>query len=115
MDPDNHLPHPPPNGFDLPRRLRRLADLAYNLWWTWHAESSRIFRYIDADTWERTEHNPVRFLRLVPSERVRAATNSRWLLEFYDRVVRDRKTFAWDEATRDFIETPFGSTAARHA
>ncbi|MBM3121293.1 MAG: glycosyltransferase family 1 protein [Chloroflexi bacterium] len=88
MNPNDHLPHPPPNGFDLPRRLRRLADLAYNLWWTWHAESSRIFRYIDADTWELTEHNPVRFLRLVPSERLRAATNSRWLLEFYDRVVR---------------------------
>jgi starch phosphorylase len=88
MDPTQHLPHPPPNGFDLPRRLRRLADLAYNLWWTWHADSSRIFRYIDAETWERTDHNPVRFLRQVPSERLRAATNSRWLLEFYDRVVR---------------------------
>ncbi len=28
---------PPPNHFQLPHRLRRLSDLAYNLWWTWHS------------------------------------------------------------------------------
>ena len=31
-----------------------------------------------------------------------------------DRTVRDRKTFAWDESAQDFVETPFGSPAARH-
>jgi starch phosphorylase len=88
MDPDRNLSLTLPMGFDIPRRLRRLADLAYNLWWTWHADSSRIFRYIDADTWERTEHNPVRFLRDVPGDKLRAATNDRWLLDFIDRTVR---------------------------
>jgi adenylyltransferase/sulfurtransferase len=31
------------------------------------------------------------------------------VISVYDRVVRDRKTFAWDEAAQDFVETPFGS------
>jgi len=88
MNADRNLSLTPPNGFNLPRRLRRLADLAYNLWWTWNADSARIFRYIDADTWERTEHNPVRFLRDVPGDKLQAATNDRWLLDFIDRVVR---------------------------
>lgn len=33
------------------------------------------------------------------------------VISVYDRVVRDRKTFAWDEAAEDFVETPFGATA----
>ena len=31
------------------------------------------------------------------------------VISVYDRVVRDRKTFAWDEAAQDFVETLFGS------
>jgi starch phosphorylase len=98
MDADRNLSLTLPNGFELPRRLRRLADLAYNLWWTWNAESSRIFRYIDADTWERTEHNPVRFLRDVPRDRLRAATNDRGLLDFIDRIVRAFDAYMADGA-----------------
>ena len=33
------------------------------------------------------------------------------VISVYDRVVRDRKTFAWDEAAEDFVETPFGAPA----
>jgi proteasome lid subunit RPN8/RPN11 len=29
------------------------------------------------------------------------------VISVYDRVVRDRKTFAWDEPAQDFVETPF--------
>ncbi len=88
MNADRNLSLTPPNGFNLPRRLRRLADLAYNLWWTWHPDSARIFRYLDAEVWERTAHNPVHFLRSVPPETLRRATNDRSFLEFLDRVLR---------------------------
>ena len=37
------------------------------------------------------------------------------VISVYDRVVRDRKTFAWDEAAEDFVETPFGTPAGRDA
>ena len=88
MDADRNLSLTPPNSFNLPRRLRRLADLAYNLWWTWHPESARIFRYLDAEVWEQTAHNPVHFLRDVPTDTLRRATNDRSFLEYYDRVLR---------------------------
>jgi starch phosphorylase len=88
MDVDRNLSPTPPNGFDLPRRLRRLADLAYNLWGTWHPESARVFRYINAEVWEQSSHNPVQFLRSVPSETLRRATNDRSFLEYYDRILR---------------------------
>ncbi len=37
------------------------------------------------------------------------------VISVYDRVVRDRKTFAWDEEGEDFVETPFGTPGHRDA
>ena len=54
-----------PNNFSLPRRINRLGELAYNLWWTWTPDAQRLFSRIDSELWERTYHNPVKFLRQV--------------------------------------------------
>lgn len=77
----------PPNDFTLPRRVRRLSDLAYNLWWTWHPDGQRVFRRIDPVAWEEAQHNPVHFLRHVGRSTLRNALNNRAYLDFYDRVV----------------------------
>src|SRR5215475_5057111 len=52
-----------PKPFDLPKRLARLGELAYNLWWTWQPEAARLFGRLDYDLWERLGHNPIRLLR----------------------------------------------------
>ena len=49
----------------IPERISRVVDLSYNLWWTWHPEAQRLFKWIDAELWEATYHNPVLFLREV--------------------------------------------------
>ena len=41
---------------------RRLAEMAQNLWWTWHPEVVEIFRDINPDLWRRSNHNPIVFL-----------------------------------------------------
>ncbi|RPI34035.1 MAG: alpha-glucan family phosphorylase [Chloroflexota bacterium] len=77
-----------PNHFNLPRRINRLGKLAYNLWWTWNPDAQRLFSRIDVDLWERTYHNPIRFLRQVGRARLNAVTKDRYYLEFYDRTLR---------------------------
>ena len=52
-----------PIQFSLPRRIKRLEELAYNLWWVWHPAAQRLFKEIDALLWEQTYHNPIVFLR----------------------------------------------------
>ena len=32
----------PSQKFDLPKRIARLGELAYNLWWTWQPEAARL-------------------------------------------------------------------------
>jgi starch phosphorylase len=55
-----------PVGFTpIPARISRLAELAYNLWWSWHPEAQDLFRRIDELLWESSYHNPVIFLQQV--------------------------------------------------
>jgi glycogen phosphorylase len=77
-----------PNQFNLPRRINRLGKLAYNLWWTWTPDAQRLFQRIDSELWERTYHNPIRFLRKASKSRLRAVTKDRYYIEFYDRTLR---------------------------
>ncbi len=77
-----------PNHFSLPRRIRRLGQMVYNLWWTWNPDAQRLFIHIDRDLWERTYHNPVRFLRQVERAKLNAVTYDRYYLDFYDRTFR---------------------------
>lgn len=77
-----------PNNLSLPRRISRLGELAYNLWWTWNPDSQRLFSRIDQELWLRVNRNPVLFLRQVERSCLNAATNNRYYLEFYDRMMR---------------------------
>ena len=77
-----------PNNFSLPRRIQRLGELAYNLWWTWNPDSQRLYSRIDKDLWERVYHNPIIFLRKVERARLNAVTQDRYYLDFYDRILR---------------------------
>ena len=54
---------------ELPPALARLRDLADNLWWVWHRDSQELFEWIDQLRWEKSGHNPVRFL--APLDRAR--------------------------------------------
>ncbi|MBW4574212.1 MAG: alpha-glucan family phosphorylase [Aphanothece sp. CMT-3BRIN-NPC111] len=46
----------------LPFPLKRLADLAYNYWWSWTNDRISLFRNIDPEQWHQLKHNPVAVL-----------------------------------------------------
>jgi glycogen phosphorylase len=48
----------------LPVALEPLREVSSNLWWTWEPSARRLFRHLDPDLWNRTNHNPVRMLQL---------------------------------------------------
>ena len=77
-----------PNQFRLPRRISRLGELAYNLWWVWNPDSQILFSFIDKNLWEGVSHNPVSFLQQVERPYLNAVTNDRWYLELYDKVMQ---------------------------
>jgi starch phosphorylase len=88
-----------PNHFDLPRRISRLGEMAFNLWWTWNPTAQRLFNRIDNALWERLNHNPLRFLRQVGRSEINAAAQDSVYLELYDRVFRDFDAYLGQEDT----------------
>ena len=75
-----------PNHFDLPKRINRLGELAYNLWWTWQPEAARLFGRLDYALWERLGHNPIRLLHEIGRARLNQATDDKDYLTLYDGV-----------------------------
>ncbi|MCL5997626.1 MAG: alpha-glucan family phosphorylase [Chloroflexi bacterium] len=71
----------------LPKRIARLGELAYNLWWTWHPEAPKLFQRIHPVLWESVYHNPIKLLRQVPRKALAEAYQDSRFLEIYDRVV----------------------------
>ena len=54
----------------LPQSLNRLPELARNLWWSWTLEARQLFETIDPTLWFLTNHNPVKLLADVQSDRL---------------------------------------------
>ena len=88
-----------PNQFDLPRRIQRLRELAYNLWWAWNPDAYRLFIRIDKDLWEQVYHNPIRFLKQVERASLNAVTQDRYYLESYDGVFKDFDQYITNKET----------------
>jgi glycogen phosphorylase len=57
---------------DVPDKLRPLKELATNYRWTWDHPSRELFREIDKELWEASEHNPILMLNRLGRERLNA-------------------------------------------
>jgi len=93
-----------PNHFDLPRRINRLGELAYNLWWTWQPSAQRLFSRIDTDLWERLAHNPILLLGQVERSALNEVAQDNQYLSQYDSVFAafdkyQAKTDIWSDQT----------------
>jgi glycogen phosphorylase len=71
----------------LPPRLRRLPELAADLWWTWNTPAREVFRRLDYPLWRQTAHNPVLMLRLVSQEMLNQAAAEPRFLQIYDAAL----------------------------
>jgi starch phosphorylase len=70
----------------LPPNLVRLAELAYNLRWTWNHDTIGLFRRLDRDLWETAGHNPVLMLGTISQARLQAASEDDSFLAHFRRV-----------------------------
>ena len=71
----------------IPDRLRRLPEIAGDLWWTWNTQAREVFRQIDYALWRQTAHNPVLMLRNVSQEMLNSAVSDAKFLTTYDAAV----------------------------
>ncbi len=60
---------------NLPENLKKLQELAYNLWWVWNSDTKNIFRSVDREAWHRAQSNPVMMLNYISYERMTELSN----------------------------------------
>ena len=77
----------------LPEPLEVLLAIAMNLRWSWDARTVDLFRWVDADVWERAEHDPVRMLGLVSKERFDQLAEDAPFMSFLASVAEDLQKY----------------------
>ena len=71
----------------LPPELKRLDELAFNLWWSWHPEARALFKALDSAAWKMSDHNPIKVLQQLTQKRLEAAAQDPVFLNAYRTVM----------------------------
>ena len=77
-----------PVSFSLPRRIQRLSELSFNMWWVWNHDAQQLFRLIDKPLWDKLSHNPIAFLQQVDQALLSRTINDLYFLDHYDAVMK---------------------------
>ena len=104
----------------IPDRIRRLPEIAGDLWWTWHTEAREVFRQLDYQLWRQTAHNPVLMLRNISQEMLNSAAADAKYLATYDATIAalDRARSAkdtWWQKTYPDVTGPIAYFSAEFA
>lgn len=98
---------------NLPDRLQSLMEMAKNVWFSWNREAIDLFRSVDQNLWEETNHNPVAILGRLGNERINELLNDEGFLLQMDRLLGEFKRYKGDSKTYAFgLDTPVDFTVA---
>jgi len=94
--------------FAIPSTFGRLADLAHNLWWTWDATASGLWRQLNPEMWSRY-HNPVEILTALQHEDWERFEQSAY---FQDLATESLRRFdAYMQADDTWFDRHYGDAA----
>ena len=83
----------------LPKQLKDLRKIAYNLRWAWNHDAIELFRRLDADLWEQTYHNPVLMLGSIDQSLLKIAAKDAGFLVHLERVSREFDEYISEKST----------------
>jgi starch phosphorylase len=83
----------------LPEQLEPLRDIACNLRWAWNHDTIELFRRLDSELWETTNHNPVLMLGTVEQARLQKAATDQGFLAHLERVAENLEGYLTTRST----------------
>ncbi len=89
----------------LPEPLKPLWAVAHNLRWAWKHDIIDLFRRLDSNLWEETNHNPVLMLGTIDQARLERAANDVGFVAHLDRVVAYLREYMGSKAEAWFGRT----------
>jgi starch phosphorylase len=98
------IPCLPIADIELPRDVRKLYDLAYNLWWTWTPRARRLFSAIDSVAWTLYA-NPVQLLINIDRAHWEPLLGSETFMTTYSSVIKEFEAYVQGEDSAWFHQT----------
>src|SRR3989304_4196296 len=74
--------------------LNGLNRLAYNVWWSWHADAQDLFGLIDNRLWKEVDRNPVVFLKRLSRESLTEVVSKKEVIDLYRHVLSGLEKYA---------------------
>ena len=74
---------------ELPKRIGRLNELAYNLWWAWNPDAINLYKRLNMNLWDMVSHNPIELLQKVSPAALKHAAEDEAYLKDYDRILAE--------------------------
>ncbi|PJC68905.1 MAG: DUF3417 domain-containing protein, partial [Zetaproteobacteria bacterium CG_4_8_14_3_um_filter_59_5] len=81
----------------IPKALKRLEDIASNLWFAWNSDARALYHQMDPVLWIVCGHNPRAFLRRVSQRRLDEMASDRAFLSQYHGVVSGFDSYLKEE------------------
>ena len=77
----------------IPETLKKLDELAHNLWWAWNTEAQQLFASLDDDLWKKVNKNPIDLLRSIDYDRLIELSKDDELIARMEKVYADFRKY----------------------
>jgi len=93
----------------LPEPLKKLYDIARNLWWCWNYDALGLFQRLDSQVWESSGHNPIQALGSVSQSRLEHLAADDGYIAQLERVADNLQNYLTTKTW--FAKTQFESSS----
>lgn len=77
----------------IPEALKKLDELAHNLWWAWNTEALDLFEALDKALWRKVHRNPIDLLRSMDYDRLTELSKDPGIIARMDKVYADFRKY----------------------
>ena len=77
----------------IPAELKKLEEMARNIWWAWNEEATNLFQDLDPVLWKEAGQNPVVLLERLSYEKLEALAADKAILKRMDEVYANFRAY----------------------
>ncbi|HBC28545.1 MAG TPA: DUF3417 domain-containing protein, partial [Prevotellaceae bacterium] len=78
---------------NIPVELRKLEELARNMWWAWNHSAKSLFRSLDSKLFDECDGNPVLLLQRLSFEKMEKLSHDQAFIQRMDEVYNEFRAY----------------------
>ena len=78
---------------NIPVKLKKLEELAHNMWWAWNHSAKSLFHSLDAKLFDECDGNPILLLQRLSFEKMEKLSHDQSLIQKMDDVYKEFRAY----------------------